>query len=81
MGNLAKGGGGSATLALFWYRTNSWPIVAVVNGELVTRFELNQLMYSKVGEGAVEDLLMSRVISQEIANKKIKVTESEVAGS
>ncbi len=67
-------------LALFWYRTNSWPIVAVVNGELVTRFELNQLMYSKVGEGAVEDLLMSRVISQEIANKKIKVTESEVAG-
>lgn len=66
-------------LALFWYRTNSWPVVAVVNGELVTRFELNQLMYSKVGEGAVEDLLMSRIISQEIANKKIKVTESDVA--
>ncbi len=66
-------------LGLFWYRTNSWPIVAVVNGEPVTRFELNQLMYAKVGEGAVEDLLMSRIISQEIANKKIKVTDSEVA--
>lgn len=66
-------------LALFWYRTNSWPIVAMVNGAPVTRFELNQLMYSKVGDGAVEDLLTSRIISQEIANKKIKVTESEVA--
>ena len=67
-------------LGLFWYRTNSWPIVAVVNGELVTRFELNQLMYSKVGESAVEDLLMSKIIGQEIANKKIKVEDSEVAG-
>lgn len=66
-------------LGLFWFRTNSWPIVAVVNGELVTRFELNQLMYAKVGDGAVEDLLTSRIISQEIANKKIKVTDSEVA--
>ena len=66
-------------LGLFWYRTNSWPVVAVVNGVPVTRFELNQLMYAKVGLDAMEDLLMSRIINQEIANKKIKVTDGEVA--
>lgn len=67
-------------LGLFWYRTGSWPVVAVVNGAPVTRFELNQLMYAKVGQDAVEELLMSRIISQEIARKKIKVTDDEVAG-
>ncbi len=67
-------------LGLFWYRTNSWPVVAVVNGAPVTRFELNQLMYAKVGQDAIEDLLMSQIISQEISNKKIKVEDSEVAG-
>ncbi len=66
-------------LGLFWYRTNSWPVVAVVNGVPVTRFELNQLMYAKVGQDATEDLLMSRIISQEIIKRKIKVTDSEVA--
>lgn len=67
-------------LGLFWYRTGSWPVVAVVNGAPVTRFELNQLMYAKVGQDAVEELLMSRIISQEVARKKIKVTDDEVAG-
>jgi len=66
-------------LALFWYRTNSWPVVAVVNGVPVTRFELNQLMYARVGQDAVEDLLMRRIINREIANRKIKVTDGEVA--
>ena len=70
---------GGVLLALFWYRTNSWPVVAVVNGMPVTRFELNSLMYEKVGQDAVEELLMSRIISQEIAKKKIKVTDGEVA--
>lgn len=67
-------------VGLFWYRTGSWPVVAVVNGAPVTRFELNQLMYTKVGQDAVEELLMSRIISQEVARKKIKVTDDEVAG-
>ena len=66
-------------LGLFWFRTNSWPIVAVVNGVPVTRFELNQLMYEKVGQDAVEDLLTDKIINQEIAARRIKVTDADVA--
>ena len=51
----------------------------MVNGVPVTRFELNQLMYARVGQDAVEDLLMRRIINREIANRKIKVTDGEVA--
>ena len=66
-------------LGVFWYRTNSWPVVAVVNGVPVTRFELNQLMYEKVGQDAIEDLLTDKIINQEIISRRIKVTDGEVA--
>ena len=47
-------------LVLFWYRTDSWPVVALVNGWPVTRFELNQLMYKRVGPEALENLVMGK---------------------
>ena len=51
----------------------------MVNGVPVTRFELNQLMYEKVGQDAIEDLLTDKIINQEIISRRIKVTDGEVA--
>ena len=41
----------------FWYKTNSWPVAAVVNGFPVMRFQLDQLMYQRVGPDALEELI------------------------
>lgn len=65
-------------LGLFWFRTNSWPVVALVNWTPVTRFELNQLMYAKVGKEAIEDLITTKIINQEISKRGIKVADGEV---
>ena len=66
-------------LVLFWYRTDSWPVVALVNGWPVTRFELNQLMYKRVGPEALENLVMDKLIIQELSSKGITVTEDETS--
>ena len=65
-------------LGLFWYKTHTWPIAAFVNYEPITRFELDQMMYSRVGAEALDALITQRLVSQELRNRKISVTTLEV---
>lgn len=66
-------------LVLFWYRTDSWPVVALVNNDPITRFELNQLMYKRVGQEALENLVVDKLIVQELSSKKVTVSDDEVS--
>jgi len=68
----------AAALGLFWWKTNSWPIAAVVNGFPVMRFQLNQLMYQRVGPDALEELITKRLIEDELKLKRVKVSDVQV---
>ena len=68
----------AAALGLFWWKTNSWPIAAVVNGFPVMRFQLNQLMYQRVGPDALEELITKRLIEDELKLKRVKVPDVQV---
>ena len=65
-------------LLAFWYKTKSWPIIAVVNYMPITRFELDQLMYGKVGKEALDALITQKLVDQELMSKKMSVTSSEI---
>ena len=65
-------------LGLFWWKTNSWPVAAVVNGFPVMRFQLNQLMYQRVGPDALEELITKRLIEDELKLKRVKVSDVQV---
>lgn len=62
----------------FWYKTHTWPITAFVNYEPITRFELDQMMYSRVGAEALDALITQRLVSQELRNRKISVTSAQI---
>lgn len=62
----------------FWYKTHTWPIAAFVNYEPITRFELDQMMYSRVGAEALDALITQRLVSQELRNRKISITSQEI---
>ncbi len=62
----------------FWYKTNSWPVAAVVNGFPVMRFQLDQLMYQRVGPDALEELITKRLIEDELKFKRVKVSDVRV---
>jgi|SRR3989344_3693783 len=62
----------------FWYKTRSWPIAAVVNYMPITRFELNQMMYDKVGREALDALITQKLVAQEMRTRKISVSAKEI---
>lgn len=67
-------------LVLFWYKTDSWPIAAVVNYRPVWRWELNQAMYGQVGQQVLENLIIEQVINEELAKKRVEVDTAKVDG-
>lgn len=62
----------------FWYKTNTWPVVAVVNYRPIFRFEVDQQLFSQSGREVIDGLITKNLITQELRNKKITVTAVEV---
>lgn len=67
-----------AGLGLWWWRTNTWPIVAVVGLRPVTRFEVDQNLFKQYGKTTVENLITQRIIENELNRANISVDEAEI---
>lgn len=53
-------------------------VVATVNGEKITKHELYEAFIAKGGSTVLDQLITERIIAQEAAKQKIKVTDAEV---
>ncbi len=58
-------------LGIFWYKTKTWPVAALVNGRPVFRFELRQALESKYGVAILDDIITRKLIFQELAKRKV----------
>lgn len=67
-----------AVLAIFWYKTNTWPIAAIANGRVITRYTLNKNLYQQGGKTVLDSLVTEQLVKQELDNKKITVSKDEV---
>jgi hypothetical protein len=65
-------------LVLFWYKTNSWPIVALVGTRPVTRFEIAQTLFKQGGKILVDDVVTELIVRDELNKNKISISDSEV---
>jgi foldase protein PrsA len=65
-------------LAAFWYKTNTWPIAAVVNGRPITRFEVDQALYKQSGKDALQNMIDERLIRSEISKNGVQVSDDEI---
>ena len=65
-------------LGLFWYRSNSWPVVAVVNYRPIWAWDLNELMYQQVGQQALDNIITENLIVDELARQKVAVNAADV---
>lgn len=68
----------AAGLGVFWYKTNSWPVAAVVNGKVVTRFALNQALYKQGGKTVLDSLVTEQLIKNELDKQNVQVTDDEI---
>src|SRR3989344_9175216 len=65
-------------LALFWYKTNSWPVVAMVGLRPVTRGEVTRALLKQGGKAEVESLITEMLVKKELDKLGVKVEASEV---
>lgn len=65
-------------LVLFWYKTNSWPVVALVGMRPVTRFEINQTLFKQAGKTQVDDVVTELLVVNELNKNKISITPAQI---
>ncbi len=69
---------GVVIVAVLIYLFRGFFVAATVNGELVSRWTLNQQMEKQVGEKTLNDLITKKLILQEMKKKGIVVSDDEV---
>jgi len=63
----------------FWlYKTNNFPIVAVVGMRPVTRFEVNRELYKQSGKSMVDNLVTEILINNELKRSGVVITDTEM---
>jgi hypothetical protein len=67
-----------ALLVLYWYKTNTWPITAVVNGVPVMRYEVVSELYKQGGTQVVDSIVTEKLVRQELQKKGLGVTDKEI---
>ena len=67
----------AALAGFFWYKTNTWPIVVVVNGKPITRLEVDQQLFNQDKGMVIENLITQTLIKQDLAKKGVKASDSE----
>lgn len=64
-------------IGYFCYKTNSWPVVAIVGGKVITRFEVTQDLMKTYGKEEIENKITERLIRNELDRMNIKVSDDE----
>lgn len=66
------------SLALFWFKTNSWPLAALVNYRPIWRWQLDNQMYRQIGRQTLDNLVTEQLIKDELMAKKVQVEAKDV---
>ncbi len=65
-----------AAVVFFWYRTNTWPVVAVVNYKPIFRYQVDQALFSQGGLAMVDSLVTQKLAEAELDKLGIKIPDS-----
>ena len=72
--------GGLIILALLFWFLKDYFIVATVNGQPISRFELNQRLNSQFGPSVIDQLINERLLMGAVRQEGIFVTAQEIDG-
>ncbi len=67
-----------AGLVFFWYRTKTWPVVALVNNMPIFRYQVDQALFAQGGLAMVDSLVTQKLAEAELDKLGIKIPDSEV---
>lgn len=67
-----------ALVGWWWYKTKTWPVAAVVNYQLITRYEVDKGLFEQGGKQVAENLITEALVKQELAKLGVAPAESEI---
>ena len=68
-------------LGLLLYRNASWFVVAMVNGQPITRLSFEQKIVKRFGANTLDSMIGETLIAQEAAKKGITVSDQQINGA
>lgn len=68
-------------LAIVLFLLRSWFVVAIVNGQPITRYSFNQQLESKDGKDVLNSMITQTLIFQEASKQHVSVSDAEVNSS
>ncbi|KKU56016.1 hypothetical protein A3H89_04465 [Candidatus Amesbacteria bacterium RIFCSPLOWO2_02_FULL_48_11] len=65
-------------LGLWWYKTNTWPVVAVVGIRPVFRHQVNQMLFAQGGKSVVDGIVTEKLVKTELGRMNINIANDEI---
>lgn len=62
----------------WWWRTNTWPVVAMVGSKPVTRFEIEQSLFKQYGQATIDGIVTQYQIESQLDKQGVMVDSKEV---
>ena len=62
----------------WWWKTNSWPVVAFVGLKPVTRYEVNKALYAQGGEAIIDSIITQKLVEEELTKMGITADPARV---
>ena len=66
------------SLVLFWFKTDSWPVAALVNNHPIWRWQLDEAMYRQLGKQTLDNIVTEQLIKDELAVRKVQIDAKDV---
>jgi len=79
MGRWGWVGVAFALLCVYWWKTNTWPIVAVVGTSPIFRYTVNQELYKQGGKSVIDTIVTEKLVQNELNKGNVKVTNTEIS--
>lgn len=67
-----------AVLGFILYKTDHFPVVAMVGMKPITRYSINQQLFKQGGQAMVDNMVTEIMVKDELSRLGIKVTDEEV---
>lgn len=67
-----------AVVVFFWYKTNTWPIAAIADGRIITRFTLDKNLYQQGGKTVLDNLVTEQLVRSALDKQNITVDKQAV---
>ena len=62
----------------WWWKTNTWPIVAFVGGRPVTRYEVNKALWAQSGQTIADSMITQKLVAMELDRLGVEADQDKV---